>query len=140
MILLGRWPETAERDRTWYIAGMQLGRRIIAALSAVFVLQLVFVGSGYACARPDASGPMADMGMATMAHGGQPATTHHGTPCRFPWAPDGCQSMAPCAPAAIVAPMHGVVDLPPLVAPVPVLSVVTPPSVISPPELPPPRA
>src|SRR5579862_4534916 len=118
---------------------MLWSRRIVAALSAVFVLQLVFVGSGYACPRSDAGGSMADMGMA-MAHGGQPASPHHQTPCRFPWAPDGCRNMVPCAPAAIATPAQAVVDLPPLVASVPVLSVVTPPSVNSPPELPPPRA
>jgi hypothetical protein len=125
---------------TRYIAGMYWGRRIVAALSAALVLQLVFVGGGYACPGSDARGSMTDMGMATMAHGGQPASTHHRTPCPFPWAPDGCQNMVPCAPAAIAAPTRGVVDLPPIVAPVPVMSVVMPPSVIAPPELPPPRA
>jgi hypothetical protein len=122
---------------------MQWGRRVVAALSAVFVLQLVFIESGYACARSDARGSMADMGMmgmTTKANGGAPASTDHRSPCRFPWAPDGCQNMVPCAPAAITAPAHGVVDVPPVAQAIPVLSVVTPPSATSPPELPPPRA
>jgi hypothetical protein len=117
---------------TDYIATMHWGRRVLAALSAALVLQLVFVGSGYACSRSDGRASMADMGMGS--------TDQHHVPCRFPWAPDGCQNMVPCAPAAIAVPTNGVLDLQPLVAPVLVLSVVTPPSVNSPPELPPPRA
>jgi hypothetical protein len=134
-------------DRDWRrhtrplatLEGMRRARRIVAALCALLVLELVFVGSGYACSRPDALASMADMGMAATPPTGQPVAPEHQAPCRFPWAPEGCQSMVPCAPSAIAVPSQRAADVPPLVATVPVLFVVTPPSVASPPELPPPR-
>ncbi|HWZ60908.1 MAG TPA: hypothetical protein VNW46_18125 [Gemmatimonadaceae bacterium] len=109
-------------------------RRWFATLATLFLLQLVFVESGYACAMP-ATGSSA---MASMPGMTMPAHESKG-PCRFPWAPDGCQSMAPCAPAALAVPGHALAVAPQLVAAVPVLIVRTPPSETAPPELPPPR-
>jgi hypothetical protein len=111
---------------------MHRRRRWFATFAALFVLQLVFVESGYACAMPT-------MGTTAMAGMTMPAHPGHETPCRFPWAPDGCQSMAPCAPAALTTPSVTLAAGPQLVAAVPALVVRTPPSETPPPELPPPR-
>jgi hypothetical protein len=116
-------------------------RHWFATFAALFLLQLVFVESGYACAMPTmgatAMAPMAQMTMP--AHPGHQTPTDGNKPCRFPWAPDGCQSMAPCAPAALTTASVTLAAAPQLVAVVPALIVRTPPSETSPPELPPPR-
>ncbi len=94
---------------------------------------------------------MADMNMSRMDMPGmempsgpqQPAggaPEHDHAPCKFPWAPDGCQSMTPCAPLALTSytqSLRAPDDVPSTVAP---LVVLTPPSQVRPPELPPPRA
>jgi hypothetical protein len=122
-------------QRPDYIAGMRRLRRATAVFSALFVLLLVFVESGYACAMPRMGG----MSMAQGAHAASPMPAHHQSPCRFPWAPDGCQSMAPCAPATLVTASQMLTDPPALVPAIPVLAMLTPPSATSPPDLPPPR-
>jgi hypothetical protein len=116
-------------------------RRWFATLATLFLLQLVFVESGYACAMPTMGATaMASMvGMPMPAHTARQAPTDSKGPCRFPWAPDGCQSMAPCAPAALAVAAQVLTAAPQLVAAVPALIVRTPPSETSPPELPPPR-
>jgi hypothetical protein len=117
---------------------MHRRRRWFATLAALFLLQLVFVESGYACAMPTmGTTPMA--GMTMPAHPGHEIPTDGHKPCRFPWAPDGCQSMAPCAPAALATASVTLAAAPQLVAVVPALIVRTPPSETPPPELPPPR-
>jgi hypothetical protein len=121
---------------------MHRWRRLTAALSALFVLQLVFVESGYACSMSRMTGDttsMAGMSMPPVAQTAQPAPAQQRSPCRFPWAPDGCQSMAPCAPATIVTASPTLSDPAAPVAAIPVLAVLTPPSTTSPPDLPPPR-
>ena len=128
-------------------------RRASALLASYLMLHLVLVGSGFACVMPtmDAmhgmamTGPgqtMAGMDMTSMpaAPGAPVPSTPAEVPCDFPWAPDGCQSTTPCAPAALATTA--------LVVPVPQaahgdvarLVVLTPPSILTPPELPPPRA
>ena len=130
-------------------------RRVTALFLGLLLANLVWVGSGYACAMPAmehssaATAANADaMGaaMAGMDMSGMQAPTPHGAPkqheppCRFPWAPDGCQSMTPCAPLAVAS--HAfVLDMPngmPLH--VGELTMLTPPSELRRPELPPPRA
>lgn len=123
-----------------YIGEMHRLRRFTGALSALFILNLVFLGSGYACALPGAESGMANMGMLAPGHPGQPTPTNRQTPCQFPWAPDGCQSMAPCAPAALASPIQTLSSAVQPVSAPPVLAVLTPPSETSPPELPPPRS
>jgi hypothetical protein len=128
-------------------------RRLTAFFLGLLLANLIWVGSGYACVMPgmghsmgstttaDATGrAMAEMNMA-----GTTATTDkppqdQTPPCRFPWVPDGCQSMTPCAPHAIIA--HAFVLAMPNATPVRVaeLAVLTPPSALRAPDLPPPRA
>ena len=129
--------------------------RVTALFLGLLLANLVWVGSGYACAMPAmdhspaASAAIADamtaamdaMNMSEMQgptdHG---APNQHEPPCKLPWAPDGCQSMTPCAPLAVAS--HAfVLDMPngmPLH--VGELTMLTPPSELRRPELPPPRA
>jgi hypothetical protein len=132
-------------------------RRLTAVLASLLYAQVLWAGSGFACAMAsmpaaahypaasmagmDMSADMTGMEMpgASAQQSGE-GTTHHHTPCESPSAPADCESMMPCAPLALAsveelprAP-HGV---PSAVAP---LTVLTPPSQVSPPELPPPRA
>lgn len=131
-------------------------RRVAALISSLLLLQLVLVGSGFACAMPmpmgqqsppaanAASTAVSDMvgmdmsGSQREASSKAPASDR--SPCRFPWAPAGCQSMAPCAPVAM-AQAAEVASLPVTGAyVVAALDVLTPPSRSTPPELPPPKA
>lgn len=108
------------------------------------LLQLVLVESGYAC-RMDTSempsgGSMVGMqtpGDETMA---PPQHEQDEAPCRFPWAPGGCQSMAPCAPAAVtVAAVEALAACDAAVTAWQLVQL-APPPVTQAPELPPPRA
>ena len=125
-------------------------RRFAALFSGVLLLQLVLVGSGFACALPvdmaanatDVSSTMPGMDMGGPAQAPSPskAPSSDPSPCRLPWVPAGCQSMAPCAPTVIASSAISV-SLPHLTtASVVRLIVLTPPSRAIPPELPPPRA
>jgi hypothetical protein len=62
------------------------------------------------------------------------------TPCRSPWAPDGCQSMVPCSAAALASASAQLNHGTPVPERVASALALTPPSVTTPPELPPPRA
>jgi hypothetical protein len=133
---------------------MRRARRISALLTSLLFAQLLWAGSGFACAMPgaeqaagapmagmDMSGDMAGMDMSGMTapeQGDVPA--HHHTSCDTPAVPDDCQSMAPCASPALAsaADVSRALDGPP--TPVRALTVLTPPSQVSPPESPPPRA
>jgi hypothetical protein len=80
--------------------------RPLRAILVVVFLQLLLVESGYAClaqrTESDGSVSMAGMTMPEAVLGGSaPAAPGGRTPCRFPWAPDGCQTMAMCAPAIL---------------------------------------
>ena len=125
-------------------------RRFAALLSGALLLQLVLVGSGFACAVPmdmsaaatgDASSTMPGMDMGgPQTSSPSKAPSSDPSPCRLPWVPAGCQSMAPCAPTVIASTTLSV-SLPHLTAgSVLRLVVLTPPSRAIPPELPPPRA
>jgi len=111
-------------------------------------VSFVMVTSGFACIEPIGSQTMAAMRMSSAhAAGHVPLQSlapvqkeAPAAPCKFPWAPDGCQSMVPCAPAALAS-VTSVLDpsglVPERVMPA---SAITLLSVTSPPELPPPRA
>lgn len=129
-------------------------RRIAALFVVVLLAQLLLVESGFACQMPsmkrDAGGAMAmstgaiaGMDMSGMGMPASPSDTGDPSdeaPCRFPWAPAGCQSMVPCGPAAlaVLTPALTVPKAAPGV--VLALAVLAPPSQARPPELPPPRA
>ena len=118
---------------------------------------LAWVGSGFACdmtspaggvamAGMDMAGDIAGMDMSGMdmtattetQSGEEPEPQH--APCDFPWAPEGCRSMAPCAPVALASiadPLRASDTIPVAVT---ALVVLTPPSNDLLPGLPPPRA
>jgi hypothetical protein len=124
--------------------------RPLGLLLAIVLFQLVLVESGYACQLP-ANGTMSDGGMAGMP---MPAEQSHApsaptppdqhdqqhSPCQFPWAPNGCQTMAPCSPAAMTAPLATTVSLAPARIALLPLELLQPASPSRAPELPPPRA
>jgi hypothetical protein len=121
--------------------------RLAGLFTSLFLAAFVLVTSGFACIAPGSSQDMTTMGMISAHADGQAAAQNvapvqqaPATPCKFPWAPDGCQSMVPCAPAALAssaaalnrggsAPERVASDV-----------AVAPLSVTTPPELPPPRA
>ena len=119
--------------------------RPIAFLLTLVLLQLVLVESGYACRAP-AGGSMSEMAGMQMPAGPDHSSSaprqqdHQDTPCRFPWAPTGCQTMAPCAPAALAVASADVVSGPQERTSPESLIVLAPPALTSAPELPPPRA
>lgn len=136
---------------------MRRFRRFAAAASAALFLQLVLAGSGIACVTPAMHSNAASDGAATTEMAGMPGMAGMGgmempasdssspapsnePPCQLPWAPGGCQPMAPCAASAVAA-AAWVISAPP-VAPMRIdpLDVLTPSSPTSQPEPPPPRA
>src|SRR6266481_4022959 len=129
--------------------------RVTALFVGLLLANLIWVGSGYGCAMPVMEQPSAatagnpdamtavmdGMNMSpTQAPAADNAHQQHEPPCRLPWAPDGCQSMTPCAPLAIAS--HAFVLDVPNGMPVRVaeLAMLTPPSELRAPDLPPPRA
>lgn len=131
--------------------------RVTALVMSFSLANLAWVGSGFACdmtspaggvamAGMDMAGNMAGMDMAGMDMTGTTKTqsgeepAHQHAPCDLPWAPGGCQSMAPCAPialASIADPLRASATIPVAIT---ALVVLTPPSIDLLPELPPPRA
>jgi hypothetical protein len=110
----------------------------------------MLLGSGVLCAMPT-MGSMSDRGaseMTDMAMEGAPApapTTprapaHDQTPCHLPWAPAGCHTMAPCAPAVMRSKAIAILPAPLVSGDVGPLFLLAPPSIDTPPEPPPPRA
>ncbi len=121
--------------------------RLTGALTSLLLVAFVLVTSGFTCTTPAASDGMKAMGMTsghadglTTAQNVSPIQKAPAAPCKFPWAPDGCQSMVPCAAAALASPA-ATLDRSALV-PERVASYVqiAPLSVTTRPELPPPRA
>ena len=125
--------------------------RSVALTLILALLQLVLLESGYACAAMP-SGQVADGAMASMSMPGMampeqanasdsPADAGgEQAPCTFPWAPNGCQTMAPCGPAAMVVATGGnTSDLAAHDGPLTLVEL-APSSLSSAPELPPPRA
>lgn len=119
-----------------------LRSRVFGATLLLSMCYLILVGSGFGCAWSSSatSTSMAAMGMDGITQG--PSGHHDRAPtgCQFPWAPDGCQTMAPCAPVALES--ASIALAPIAVAPeaAPPLLVIAPRSLTRAPELPPPRA
>ncbi len=93
------------RPRLMYHSYVRRLLQPVAVLLTLVLLQLVLVESGYACRMPaDGDASMAGMPMPGSTRHSSSAPTKKGqpqAPCQFPWAPNGCQIMAPCAPAAL---------------------------------------
>ena len=120
--------------------------RLAGLFMSLFLVAFVLVTSGFACIAPADPQGMAAMGM-TPGHSQAQATVQNAAPvqkvpsapCKFPWAPEGCQAMVSCAPAALASATttrHGGALVPERVM---ADANVTPLSVTTPPELPPPR-
>lgn len=138
---------------------MRRSRSVIALLTNLLLIHVMWIGTGSACVMPDVvdshhamagmnmpaadmagmdmSGmDMSDMGAPTDA----PSSEHDQTPCRFPWAPEGCQNMTPCAPLAIGSAQQILREVGEPPVHVATLRVLMPPSRGHAPEPPPPRA
>ena len=125
---------------------MRRPSRLTGLFAGVFLAAFMIVASGFTCIALAGSDHMAAMGMSS-PHATAPTPAQDESPvqqpappCKLPWAPDGCQSMVPCAPAALASSVvaldqsisiseRAVADLPEALA-----------SVTRAPELPPPRA
>lgn len=125
---------------------MQRPPRLVGLLVSLCLAAFMLVASGFTCIASASSESMAAMGMTSPTAASQTHAQDHAPvqqpvpPCKLPWAPDGCQSMVPCAPAALAS---SAVDLNRIVSPseraiadLPE----APTSVTRAPELPPPRA
>lgn len=121
--------------------------RLAGLFTSLFLVAFVLVTSGFACVAPADHQGMAVMGM-TPGHSEGQATLQNGAlvhkvpsaPCKFPWAPEGCQAMVSCAPAALASASTALdrgASVPDRVI---TDARVTPLSVTASPELPPPRA
>ncbi len=119
----------------------------------VLVAHLAWVGSGFACdmtggaamAAPDMMADMSGMSMPGMDMTGMTqeksgGESGHHAPCDFPWVPEGCQSMTPCAPIALASASELLRAPDAMPSSIADLAVLTRPSIKLPPELPPPRA
>jgi hypothetical protein len=126
---------------------MQRPSRTAGLVMTLFLAAFVLVTSGFACIAPESSQDMTAMSMIsahTVGDATAPDVVHvqkaPAAPCKFPWAPDGCQSMVPCAPAALASSAAALNRGGPVPQRVASDVAVAPPSVTTPPELPPPRA
>ena len=132
---------------------MRLTRRLAALASICSLVTAFLVTSGFVCSGAEAASHMPDMPGMDMSHmiagqqaDGGSANTSGGAQetvppsCEFPWAPSGCTSMAPCAPAAVAVHRVSLPPLSPGVLAVASASPLQPPSETIAPELPPPRA
>lgn len=107
----------------------------------VVLFQLVVAVGGYACLADKGTTSMAEMGMSTPVTQDAPDQPgHRDAPCQFPWAPGGCATMAPCAPAALMVASAPDVRIERIHPAVQTLVLLAPASVSLAPELPPPRA
>jgi len=125
---------------------MPRASRLAGLFMSLFLVAFVLVTSGFACVAPADSQSMAAMGM-TPGHSEGHATVQTAVPlqkvpsapCKFPWAPEGCQAMV-CAPAALASASTALDSRASVPEPVIADARVIPLSVTIPPELPPPRA
>lgn len=109
---------------------------------AIVLLQLMLVVGGYACVAGQGAASMAGMSMPT-ADASEHVPARKGqqdAPCQFPWAPGGCQTMAPCAPVAITVASSTGARIERAHEALQTLVLLAPSSVSVAPELPPPRA
>ena len=129
---------------------MKRPRRWLAITTVLVMLQSMLLGSGVLCAMPTMGG-MSDRGASEMAHMNMdrapapmpatpPAPAHDQTPCHLPWAPAGCHTMAPCAPAVITSRVIAILPAALVSGDVGPLVLLAPTSIDTPPEPPPPRA
>jgi hypothetical protein len=121
--------------------------RLAGLISTLFLVAFVLVTSGFACVVPADPQGMAAMRMTTDHSEGQAtaqnaAPVHEvpSAPCKFPWAPEGCQAMVSCAAAALASATTALDSGASVPERVIADARVTPPSVTTAPELPPPRA
>ncbi len=88
---------------------MQRPSHLTGLFVSLCLAAFMLVASGFTCIAFTSSKDMAAMGMSSPhATGTAPAQNlapvqKPAPPCSFPWAPDGCQSMVPCAPAALAS-------------------------------------
>ena len=131
----------------WNMVMIRRLRSFAAVACAGLFSQLILAGSGFACGMPTMS--HAQVGVATgaaMAGMEMPASEQptpspsDEAPCHLPWAPAGCQPMAPCAPALMTSAMVTFDGPAPVVETVREQHAIAPPTRTVPPELPPPRA
>ncbi len=121
---------------------MRRARRPVAVFMLLVLFQLMLVVGGYACVMREsgAAGAVAMAGM-TMPGGDEGATPDRGNrPCEFPWAPSGCNAMAPCAPTAITVASVTALQAQRVPEVRMTLELLEPTSISRAPELPPPRA
>lgn len=123
---------------------MRRVHRPVAVFMSLVLFQLMLVVGGYACVMRDGGtagvGAMAGMAMPGSDGGAPSSSGGRDRPCEFPWTANGCDAMAPCAPAAISVASVTAFQAQ-RVPEVPVtLELLEPTSVSRAPELPPPRA
>ncbi|MGI8497933.1 MAG: hypothetical protein ACR2OG_10180 [Gemmatimonadaceae bacterium] len=126
-------------------------RRMTAVISGALLLQLVVTGSGRACA----TSAMAAMHAGAAGASSMPGMDVHGStrhsdqaqapdsdpsPCQLPWAPAGCQPMAPCSPTAVASAVLRLSSPHAGDSQAAALVVIAPTSRSTPPDPPPPRA
>ena len=138
------------RFRRYIVNTMRRIHRLAGLLSALSLIASVVVTSGFACKLPGGADRMAGMAMTNAPNPPSPAASvgsiageapaPASAPCELPWAPSACQSMVPCAPAAVAAQRVGIPTTSGVVLRVASAAVLTPPSETIAPELPPPRA
>jgi hypothetical protein len=116
--------------------------RAVAATLLLSLCNMVFVGSGFGCARPSSTSSMsmAEMSMAGTVTGSEQHHDRQRGGCQPPWAPGGCRTMAPCAPVALKSGALTLVANAATPEATPVFTVIAPRSISRAPELPPPRA
>ena len=122
-------------------------RSFAAMASAGLFFQLILTGSGFACVMPamahaeiDAPTGAAMAGMDMPASDRPMPSSSDDAPCHLPWAPAGCQPMAPCTPPVMTSAVVTFDAPAPVVETVREQHAIAPPTRTVPPELPPPRA
>jgi hypothetical protein len=124
---------------------MRRPSRLTAVVAHVLIVQVVLLGSGVVCTKPNIGGVSGAICMNMADTHGRPApaspsSNDQRAPCKLPWAPAGCHAATPCAPAAVTSPQ--IVLASRMVVTDDVMRVIflAPTSLATPPELPPPRA
>jgi len=125
---------------------MQRPYRLIGLFVSLCLAAFMLVASGFTCIAHAGSEDMAAMGMASPHANGMSSAQNlapvqpPAAPCKLPWAPDGCQSMVPCSPAALASSAVALGSGPSVSDRVAADLPEAPASVTKAPELPPPRA
>lgn len=124
---------------------MTMTRRLTSAAAALFLaLQFVLLGSGFTCITPNPSergmSDRMDMNMGSASATATVQAPAEQEPCHVPWMPADCHAMAPCAAAAVAAPVVSLLIAPSYAHETEQLIVLAPSSRTIAPDLPPPRA